>query len=298
MKFSNASISVKLRAHRYAIAALLLVATAAAITIPANRAVASESELTLGVFPRRNFTDTLAMYAPLAEYLSAQLKRPVRLESAKNFDDFWQGVTERRYDIVHYNQYHYVKSHKRFGYEVIAKNEEFGSGTIAGVLLARSDRNVRTLTDLRGKTIVFGGGRDAMQSYIAPTYLLRQAGLKAGDYTERFARNPPNAILAMYNDEALAAGAADNCLRESPVASGKVMFLAASEPMAQLPWAVKAEMPLPLRKSIQAAMTGLKRHPGGYEVLERARLTALLPASDVEYDPARRLIREILAEDY
>ena len=282
--------------RRYA-AILALIATAVG-SFPTFGAEPSEPELVMGVFPRRNFTDTLAMYAPLAEYLSASLKRPVRLQSAKNFDDFWQGVIERRYDIVHYNQYHYVKSHKRFGYDVIAKNEEFGSSTIAGVLVARSDRNVRTLAELRGKTIVFGGGRDAMQSYIAATYLLRQAGLKAGDYIERFARNPPNAILAMYNDEALAAGAADNCLRESPVEPGKVVFLAAGEPMAQLPWAVKSEMPLPLRKAIQAAMSRLKQHPRGHEILHGARLTALLPATDAEYDPARRLIHEVLAEHY
>ena len=67
MKFSSAAYTlVKLRASRYAVAKLLIVATVAAMTIPTNRAAASESELTLGVFPRRNFTDTLAMYAPLA----------------------------------------------------------------------------------------------------------------------------------------------------------------------------------------------------------------------------------------
>ena len=54
------------------------------------------------------------------------------LVTAKSFAAFWTEVTQRRYDIVHYNQYHYIRSAS--DYEVIAHIEEFGKSTIAGAI--------------------------------------------------------------------------------------------------------------------------------------------------------------------
>jgi len=68
-------------------------------------ALAVEDPLVLGIFPRRNAVDTVRMFTPLAQYLSRRLGREVRVETSKDFESFWQGVIQRRYDIVHYNQF-------------------------------------------------------------------------------------------------------------------------------------------------------------------------------------------------
>ncbi|MGD8639645.1 MAG: PhnD/SsuA/transferrin family substrate-binding protein [Gammaproteobacteria bacterium] len=170
----------------------------------------------MGVFPRRNAKVTMKLFNPIAKYLSRKLGREVELVISKDFESFWEGVTEQRYDLVHYNQYHYLESHKKYGYQVIAKNEEFGSSRISGVITIRVDSGIRSVLDLKGKKIVFGGGPKAMMSYIVPTYLLREGGLRAGDYEEAFARNPPNAILSAYFRQSAAAGAGRPMLRSSP----------------------------------------------------------------------------------
>ena len=150
----------------------------------------------MGVFPRNNATETTTMYTPLADYLSERLGRKVILVTSKDFDSFWKAVTERRYDIVHYNQYHYIRSAQT--YRVIAHNQEFGKNAVAGALYVRKDSGITEVSQLRGRTVIFGGGKDAMMSYIAPRFLLMQAGLKEGDFKTEFAVNPPNALLALY----------------------------------------------------------------------------------------------------
>ncbi len=275
-----------------------LLCTLAVVPLCAAKQV---SPLTIGIFPRRSVQVTIQMFTPLAKYLSRELKRPVYLETSYDFASFWEKVKQQRYDLVHYNQYHYLKSHKTLGYQVIAKNEEFGSGSIAGAIVVRRDSGIHTLQQLKGKKIVFGGDRLAMQAYISATYLLRQAGLKQGDYFEQFALNPPKAAIATYYHQAMAAGTGDHVLAlprvRKEVGEDQMFYLAKSEPIAQLPWAVKANLSPQLVKQIKNLLTGLHQTPEGEQVLKDMRVSNILPATDSDYDSARRIIKAVLHEE-
>ncbi len=256
----------------------------------------------MGIFPRRSAIDTARLFKPLADYLTSELGRPVELALSRDFKSFWKGVEQGRFDLVHYNQYHYVKSHRLYGYRVILKNEEHGMSTISGTLVVRKDSGFTRVADLRGKKIVFGGGRSAMQSYIVATYLLRQGGLRPGDYEEQFTITPPNAILAPYYGEADAGGIGDAVIK-LPVITRKIdtsqlTFLAKSKQLAHLPWAVDSSMPDELAKRLQDIMSALHKSEEGRAVLESAVLTRLHKADDKEYDPHRQIVLEVLGEQY
>jgi len=277
---------------------LLLWLVAAAIMAPVVEA--AEDPLIMGVFPRRNAAETTRMFTPLADYLGERLGRKVNLITARDFESFWQGVTERRYDIVHYNQYHYIRSAQN--YQVIAHIEEFGKSTIAGVLYVRKDSGITALAQLRGKTVLFGGGEDAMVSYITNRYLLLQAGLKKDDFKSLFAVNPPNSVLALYRRQADAAGAGDGILElplvRTAINTDELTALAVSAPLLQLPVAVKHTMPAKLRASIQSILVNLKNSEAGKEVLKSAALTGLGKAEDKDYEPHRRIVRAVMGANW
>jgi phosphonate transport system substrate-binding protein len=263
-------------------------------TIPAARA--ADAPLVMGIFPRRHATLTTELYAPLAAYLSRELGREVRLVTAKDFDAFWDGVEQRRFDIVHYNQFHYVRSADK--YRVIAHNEEFGLGTVAGALYVRKDSGISAIEQLRGRKIVFGGGTDAMMSYILPSYLLLQAGLQPADYETVFSKNPPNSLISLFHGKADASGAGD-ILIDLPVVrnamdTSTVTHLGMTERLLHLPWAVRKDMPKALSTRIQALLAGLKASDEGRVILTRAEMTGFGAASDVDYDPHRRIIRKVM----
>ena len=252
---------------------------------------AAQDPLVMGIFPRNKATETTTMYTPLANYLSERLGRKVILETSKDFDSFWKGVMERKYDIVHYNQYHYIQSTQ--AYKVIAHNQEFGKDAVAGALFVRKDSGINELAQLRGRTIIFGGGKDAMLSYIAPRFLLMQAGLKESDFKTEFAVNPPNAALALYNKQADAAGGGD-ILIDLPVVKNAVntqelKLLAATEPLLFLPWAVKRTMPAKLGESIQSLLVELGRSDAGKDILKSAMTTGMGRAEDKDYDRHRKM---------
>jgi len=269
--------------------------------VQASQDEAVNTELRLGVFPRRSSQATQKMFRPLADELSAKLGVRVVLETTHDFASFWDNVVNQRYDIVHYNQYHYLKSHKQSGYRVFAQNVEFSHTTIAGALLVRRDSDVESVEDLKGKTIVFGGGRGAMQAYITATYLLRQAGLKQGDYFEQFALNPPKACIAAYYRKAAAAGAGGYVLEfphiKKQINTDEMKYLAVSKKMAHLPWAVKNTISADLQKNIQTIMVDLYKSESGKKTLKAAKITKIMPADDKDYNVHRDIVKAVLNED-
>jgi phosphonate transport system substrate-binding protein len=286
------------RPLRRAIAALATLLVIVALSLP-RTARAEEEPLVMGVFPRNKATETVTMYTPLADHLSERLGRKVTLVTAKDFEAFWKGVTEGRYDIVHYNQYHYARS--SHAYRVIAHNQEFGKNAVAGALFVRKDSGITHVSQLRGRTIVFGGGKDAMLSYIGPRFLLMQAGLREQDFKSEFAVNPPNAMLALYSRQVDAAGGGDILIDlqavRNAIDASEIRMLAATEPLLFLPWAVKRNMAPTLADTIQKTMIELAGSEAGRKVLQAARTTGLVKAGDKDYDPHRRMVNAVFGSD-
>jgi len=272
-----------------------LYAVATLLSIISFQAVA---ELTLGIFPRRPVAVSNKIFKPFAKELSAKIGEPVKVAFAKDFKTFWKGVKEDKYDIVHYNQYHYLLAHKEKGHQVFAVNKEQGKADIAGALTVRADSGINTIADLKGKTILFGGGKKAMGSYIAPTWALKKAGLVAGkDYTVKFSKNPPSAVIGVFNKAADASGSGDVILKvkgvQKKIDVSQMKILASSDRFIHLTWAASKSVPADKVKKIQDAMVAMSGTP----VAKTARVNGWAAASDGDFGKVREIVKEVTGED-
>lgn len=278
--------------YKTAIALLLILGT-----IFLSSLARAQSPLVVGVFPRRDPAITIKLFKPLRDYLAKELGIPVRLETATDFATFELRLAQQRYDLVHLNQYQYIIAHDQTGYDAIIQNEEFDEKDISGAIYVRTDSNLTALAQLKGKNILFGGGDKAMMSYIVPTYLLRKAGLKPGDYQENFSKSPPNAVLATYIGQCDAGGAGAVVLKlplvKRKIDTTQLTILARSQPLPHLPWATKQDMLPSLKVKIQHVLTSLKDTPKGQTVLKSAQLTGLNLVQDSDYDIHRTIISEV-----
>jgi phosphonate transport system substrate-binding protein len=253
--------------------------------------------LVMGIFPRHDAAITTKLFRPLSHYLERELQIPVVMELSSDFDSFQMNLQQRRYDLVHLNPFDYVSAHNDLAYDALVQNEEFNEKTIRGAIFVRRDSGIQQLSDLKGKKILFGGGANAMMSYIIPTYLMQQAGLKKEDYETFYAINPPNALLATFLQYADAAGAGE-VVRRLPIVTSKIDvgqfdMIAVSQPLPNLPWAVKREMPEALKERLQTLLFNLKQSEEGREILKQAGLTAFHPVTDKDYDSHRAIIESV-----
>lgn len=259
--------------------------------------------LYMGIFPRRNVVTTKKAFRPLADYLSEKLDANVQMIVPLNFKLFWEGVQSGNYDLVHYNQYHYIVSHKKFGYDVLFANEEMGRNTISGALIVSKDSGIDSVAQLKGKRIVFGGGKKAMGSYIAPLAVLKQHDIyPQADFEVAFAKNPVVAVVKVGDGKYDAAGAGDVVLELKATRKrtnvDRLKILAKSEPFAHLPWAVKGDMPKEMAKKIQRIMTSLKDTEAGKAILKSARVTGFNAVTDKDYDKVREITHYAIGESY
>ncbi|MBL1276267.1 MAG: phosphate/phosphite/phosphonate ABC transporter substrate-binding protein [Ectothiorhodospiraceae bacterium] len=261
------------------------------------------ADINLGVFPRRPAAITTKAFKPLAAHLSEVMGEKVTLSVSKNFKDFWKKLKAGKYDLVHYNQYHYLLSHKEMGFTVIIANEEKGSRLIAGALSVHVDSGIKSVKDLKGKTILFGGGKKAMGSYIAPIGILKKHGLVAGkDFKVAFAKNPPSAVIGVYNKAADAAGSGNIILKVKGVKKkidvSKMRIVEESEPFVHLSWAVKKDFPADKAKKIQDAMTALSGSDKGKAILKSAKVTGFYAVSDADFAKVREITEYAIGEKY
>ncbi len=282
------------RSTRFCMALRALIAMV--FLLVAAGARAADAPLVLGVFPRLHASETTTRYGPMADYLSERLGRKVTLVASRDFEHFWTGVEDQRFDIVLYNQFHYIRSAK--SYQVIAHNKEFGKSTLAGAIYARKDSNFTSLAQLRGRTVLFGGGEDAMIGYIVPMFLLMKAGLTRNDITARFAVNPLNSVIGVYRKQADAAGSGDGAVEQpalqKAVNTDDLVVLATSQQLLHLPWAVRRSMPTKLRETIQTLLVELETSEAGRKVLMSAVLTGIGRAEDKDYNPHRAMVRAVM----
>jgi phosphonate transport system substrate-binding protein len=277
------------------LASLSTIATADSVS--KSPVAAKIDTLVVGVFPRRGVRKTLESFLPLMQHLERELKLSVTLDVAEDYYAFEQRLYQGKYDLVHLNQTQYIKAHKALGYEVIAQNEEFDEKTIRAAIYTRIDSGIQTIEELRGKIIAFGGNRDAMISYVVPTYMLMEAGLSSGDYTEKFVNNPPSALMSAIIGRTDAAGTGDIVIKlpmiKKSVDPKKMRVLALSEPLVHLPWAVGARVDGELRGRIQSLLTGLVQSDEGRNILKSAHLTGINPAEDSDYARHREILKRV-----
>jgi phosphonate transport system substrate-binding protein len=258
-------------------------------------ALAESDPIVFGVFPRWNAQITVRDFTPLAEQLGRELGQPVRIETDKDFDSFMRRVYAKEFDLVHLNQLQYVRAHQAAGYRAIAKLCDNPDCTIKAIIVTRRDAKLTRVSDLRGKTIAFGDP-SAMVSHVLAKSLLLESAIGPDQYRTIFTKNPPNALLAVYNGEADAAGVGMSALQRPEIRQridvNQLRILAESRQIPHLPVAVRGDLDRKLARRIQHALTRLAQHSAGHAMLEQMGVQRFAVADDREYDIVRRLMED------
>lgn len=258
-------------------------------------AFAQSDPIVFGVFPRWNAQITVRDFMPLAAQLGRELGRPVRIETDKDFGSFMRRVYAGEFDLVHLNQLQYVRAHQTAGYRAIAKLCDDPTCTIKAIIVTRRDSKLTKVRDLKGKIIAFGDP-SAMVSHVLAKSLLLESALRSEQYRTIFTKNPPNALLAVYNGEADAAGVGTAVFQRPEIRQRidirQLRILAESRSIPHLPVAVRGDMDVKLALHIQRILTGLARRPEGREILKKMNVERFEAADDRQYALVRNLLEE------
>jgi len=152
---------------------------------------AAETPLTLGIFPYVSRGQLMEYHTPLKLYLEKELQRPVDLVTAPDFSEFMARTQKGEYDLVLTAPHLGRLAEVRDGHLRVAKTAH----EVHGVFLTRKDSGIRSLADLKGKTIMMAQPISIV--YQMGVEELRQYGLVPGkDITVIGSRTHNNALYA------------------------------------------------------------------------------------------------------
>ena len=157
-----------------AVVAAFLLASASPV-LPAE--TAEKMTIRFGVIPRFNPHVTYEYYQPLMDYLSRNTPFRFELRVGRTYLDTIEDLRKGTTDVAYLGGATYAIARHRFGARALVKprNAEGGT-TYRCFIIVRKDSPIRTIQDLRGKSVAFGARRATTGSLI-PSYMLFGAGV-------------------------------------------------------------------------------------------------------------------------
>jgi len=255
-------------------------------------AVKDQPALSLGFFP---IISTVALYkrfAPLRDYLSDKLGRPVNLLTAKDFPTFLKRTDTRKYDIVVTAPHFALRAADSGEYRIRAALV----GDVHQLLVVSSDSPFNELEQLAGKRIA-SPPEDALMTIIGKA-VLAQAGLKgsrAPVYQAYISHNAANeALLA---GEADAAIASSNVIKKAMGKGARFRIIERSIKLPNMATLVATDLDKELGDRMVQILVSMKSDPHGREILKQIRFPGYRAVQSAsEYESMRPYLEKAVRE--
>lgn len=138
------------------------------------------SVIRFGVVPLELPAAMFKKFSPLAEYLSKKLGRPVDLRIAVNFDSAIKDIGQNVTQLCYMTPSTFIEANKKYGVKVLVKALREGRPYHHAVIITRTDSDIKSLEDLKGRTFAFGDIKST-SSHIIPRAMLKQVGIDLSD---------------------------------------------------------------------------------------------------------------------
>jgi len=153
------------------------------------------STIHFGVLSIAQPSRVYAQWQPLADYMSAQLGKPVEIVVPRGFGKMKKIIEKGEVDFFYINShvfYRLLQAGKAV--PVVQMENIAGNITSRSEIFVRKDSGINSVEDLKGKSVAFISPMGA-GGYMAPRAQLYDAGLESGkDYKELFTKNLSNSI--------------------------------------------------------------------------------------------------------
>jgi len=230
--------------------------------------------------------------APLQEYLSNQLKRPVAFVISGSYKDMIESLSNGSSEFALLGGLSYIQAQATTGViPLVQSDKQFHSVFIAGV-----HSPIRSLADLRGKSFAFGDV-NSTSGHLMPCLELKQAGISPEkDLKFRFSGSHP-VTAALVESGAVDAGVLDEAFYKSLVESGKldskkVRIFYTSKPFWSDLFVAGKGVPFPEQERFTQALLSLKKGPDD-KLLKLLRADRFKRATDDEYSNLRIIAKEL-----
>lgn len=261
---------------------LLLVLFSPAMPLLAADSVKDSDEIVFGMLPFLSTEKLFTRFTPLADYLSKKLDKPVRMETAKNFDTFlYRASKERRYDLLYTAPHFYHHAQRKANYRAIVR---VGISELRAVIVVPGNSSIQNLSDLKGKSMA------TTDPLALATMMVREHLTKAAIDPDREINlvatpNHNASVLLAYKGITDAAALMYFPFRlMSPEIQQAMRVIATTDGSPHIPIAVAASMDKQLAEQIKTVLLEINNDEEGSALLKSMRIPGFVVAEPDLYD--------------
>lgn len=253
-----------------------------------------------GIAPQHNPQKLHEVFNPLIEHLNAKLAglgAELKLEASRSYEEYLAKLKGGHFHFAMHNPYHTVVSVEH-GYTIIGKYLD--DGDFRGIILVRKDSGIRTVADLKGKTVSYPAPT-AMAATLMTQMFLQEHGLEVmRDVHNVYVGSLESSIMSVYLGQS-AAGTTwpppwRNFQRDRPDIAGKLEVKWQTDPLPNIGVVARKDVPQALVSAVADVLFGLKDTPAGREVLRQISCPGFEPATEATYEPVRRFLEKFRRE--
>jgi len=253
-----------------------------------------KASLRVAVAPVISPRESFKLYAPVLEYVSRKLQRPVDLIQRRTYGEINELMRYGHADVAFVCDYAYVEANRDFGMEILVVPVVMGKSTYHSYILVPTESSATSLSDLRGKTFAFS---DPLSSsgWLFPTHLLRKIGEKPETFFKRyiFTYSHDNTVKAVAG-KLVDGGAVDSLVYEfmvtrDPQYGVKARVIQRSPAWGNPPVVVHPRFDPALRESLKQIFLTMHEDVEGRKALSPLMIDRFAPPDDRSYDEVRMM---------
>lgn len=238
--------------------------------------------------PDESPTELARKATPLVKYLEKTLGMKVEFTPVSDYAASVEALANKQVDLAWYGGFTFVQASVRSGGKVIPLVQREEDEKFRSVFIT-SDPGIKTLADLKGKTVSFGSA-SSTSGHLMPRSFLLQANINPDKDFKRVAYSGAHdATIAAVAAGKVEAGALNISVWEKFVADGKVdtskvKVFYTTPGYFDYNWTVHADMPVALREKLIQAFLNLNSNTAeGKEILALQRATRFIPTKAENY---------------
>jgi phosphonate transport system substrate-binding protein len=260
----------------------------------------------IAVLPCSNIEVTFKKFYPLITYLKNETGIDVRLLVPANFEEFRSGLENGEIDFALLDPHILLKLYGLFNHHEILRTLTMeGETTQTGVVIVSKDSNIKKLSDLKGKTVMFGA-ESSTPKWVAAKLLFKGNGLNIDTDLKGYSHGGccEDIAFSVFLKAVDAGVVCDHFLTEHAekqkdlgVKASQLMVISRTRPVPTRIFAARKGVEKEITAALNQALLRLdKRKPESARILNRGEIGGFQRARIEDYEPMRALMQDRKAE--
>lgn len=259
-----------------------------------------KNPLKLVMVPSTDSTKILSSMKPVAQCLEKETGLSFDISVPNSYIVAIEGMGSKKVDIAFLPTFGYLLAHEKYGAEAILKASRNGETTYRAAILARADKNIKTVSDLNGKKIAYVDPAST-SGYILPKKLFMDSKIKPSQ--EVFQGKHDAVVTAVYQGQ-VDAGAVfynkpvDGKIKDArekvkvqfPDVEDKVKIVTLTDDIPNDPIVIRKEIPAEAKAKVAKAFQScVVKLPDAFRGINNS--DAFAGVKDSDYDGVRKTVK-------